>query len=170
MDEGDAKLRVQLERLKHYYGLEYEMIRAIAAFEHAAIRPLFVLNGGALVLYLGLVGALRRGEPSARFLDWTTGKYAMIAWAVGLICAYGATLLATRSQGRFRHQRGLEVEREEVRLGLAGKPENQLNDEITHANTTGNCDQSLAKWIGAGSLLAFLAGLWPALASILRWS
>ena len=41
MADDNSKLTMRLESLKHRYGLEYEMIRAIAAFEHAAIRPHF---------------------------------------------------------------------------------------------------------------------------------
>ena len=41
------------------YGLEYEMIRATAGFEHAALKPLFLLNGGALIVYFGLIASKR---------------------------------------------------------------------------------------------------------------
>jgi hypothetical protein len=82
----DADLPKKLERLKHTYGLEYEMIRATAAFEHATLRPLFILNGGALVAYLALLGAGR--------IDFPIGRLAVLAWAIGLIAAAVAAFLA----------------------------------------------------------------------------
>ena len=168
MDEDEAKLRKDLERLKHHYSLEYEMIRAINAFEHAALRPLFLLNGGALVVYLGLFGALRRADRSEQVIDWATGRLAVSVWAVGLVCATLATFFAAWSQFAFRKQRGREVDREEIRLAISNKKESEIADKIKSADKVANRARVVALVLGFASIALFLRGLWLAFDSILK--
>jgi hypothetical protein len=51
----EAKER-RLERLRHLHAQAIELTNATAAFEHAALAPPMLLNGGALVAVLALLG------------------------------------------------------------------------------------------------------------------
>ncbi|HMA87446.1 MAG TPA: hypothetical protein VKP89_01735 [Burkholderiales bacterium] len=129
------------------------MVRATNAFEQAALRPLFLLNGGALVVYLGLFGTLGRPNVARQALDWSLGKYAAIAWTAALAHATLAAYCGVRSQFGFRKQRGTEATVEEVRLGISDKAE---------------ANRFRRGMIGAGlvSFVLFLIGVWIAFASI----
>src|SRR5947209_8094438 len=114
----DNSVAKKLERLKHLYRLEYEMIRATAAFEHATIQPLFYLNGGALVVYLGLFGALHRNDGASGAINWSVGKFAVWLWIAGLCVATLTVFLGALSQLAFRKLRGQEILETEIELGL----------------------------------------------------
>ena len=48
----------KLERLKFKHAQSIELLRATTAFEHAALRLVFLMNGGALVAFVALFGSL----------------------------------------------------------------------------------------------------------------
>lgn len=72
---------------------ELELNRATAAFEHAVIAPLTLLNGGAAAAWLTFLGGGSEVEASA--------IYPALAWAVGLVLAVGAAALGWRRQRAF---------------------------------------------------------------------
>ena len=59
MTPDEEKAQRRLERLKFRIAHSIELIRATAAFEHAALRLPVILNSGALVAFLALIGALQ---------------------------------------------------------------------------------------------------------------
>lgn len=107
----DEPVKRNLERLKQ---IELEMIKATVAFEHAALRPPFLLNGGALVVYLALYGALSRGDSASSF-DRCYVYWAMSLWIVGLVVATIATGAGFWSQFSFRRHRGQQIKEAEAR-------------------------------------------------------
>lgn len=164
MPENDAELKKRLEELKHLYGLEYEMIRATAAFEHAALRPLFLLNGGSLVVYMGLFGALGKAQQAG--LDLSIGKYAVFLWIAGLLCAAVTAFFGARSQFAFRSHRGQQVLEMEIGLGIkAGSASEAATKSGTYAEK-GKCSRQVAIVTGIVSILLFTIGFWPAFISI----
>jgi hypothetical protein len=83
---GDGASSLTSEIYKAERAHELMLNQATSAFEHAAIAPLLVLNGGGAVAFLTLLGAV--SDPKAR-LSASTGWAiaAAVAWAVGLILA-----------------------------------------------------------------------------------
>ena len=165
MADDNSDLSKKLERLKHLYGLEYEMIRATAAFEHAAIRPLFILNGGALVVYLGLVGTLRRNDAQAA-IDFSVGQFAVYLWVAGLVLATLAVFLSALSQFKFRKVRGQEIVQAEIALGLHTGSASEAAQAIGSYGGQAVCYRQAAVVMGVASILLFMAGFWPAFQSI----
>jgi len=88
-------------RLEKYVGLrnhELELNRATAAFEHAALKPLTLLNGGATVAFLTLLGAVWK-EGNAPSIEWVGA--AIGSWCLGLVLAAVATAFGYFSQRAF---------------------------------------------------------------------
>ena len=73
---------------------EVMLNQATAAFEHAVLVPLTALNGGAIVAFLTLAGAVADKNPLPA--GWLVG--AGSAWALGLLAAAAATSCAFRQQ------------------------------------------------------------------------
>lgn len=154
MDE-DEITRHRLERLRR---MELEMIKATAAFEQAALKPTFLLNGGGLVVYLALYGALV-GSDKGFNLDQELAKWAMLLWVCGLVTAAVATALGAWSQFSFRKLRGQQVAETEARV------QNQGEDAARH-NERGQCfykrgarARFAAVVVGVVALLLFIAGV-----------
>jgi len=166
MPDDNSDLTMKLESLKHHYGLEYEMIRATAAFEHAAIRPLFILNGGALVVYLGLFGALRRNDSAQSNVDFSVGKFAVILWLVGLVLATLTVFIGAQSQFAFRKLRGQEILQAEIELGLQAGSASEAAQAGGKYGCQGACYRKCAVVAGVLSIILFMAAFWPAFLSI----
>jgi len=166
--ESNDSAQNRLERLKHLYGLEYEMIRATATFEHAAIRPLFILNGGALVVYLGLFGAINRNDGTSGAIDWSVGRFAVWLWIAGLVFAASTVFLGALSQFVFRKLRSQEIVQAEIEIGLHPGSRTEAAEASVKYGCEGSSYRKAAVAIGIVSLLSFVAGFWPAFQSIVR--
>ena len=142
------------------------MIRATAAFEHAAMRPLFYLNGGALVVYLGLFGALQRNDGAQAAMDFSVGKFAVCLWLLGLLFATFTAFLGVRSQFAFRKLRGQEIVQAEIELGLHTGSPSEAAQDIGGYGGRAVCSRRAAVVMGVVSIVLFMAGFWPAFHSI----
>lgn len=93
-DPLSADLAVHRAQRQH----ELELNRATAAFEHAVLQTLFLLNGGAAVALLTLLGAtgLEGGG-----LDGDGAVRAVVAWSAGVLVAAVATYLGYEAQRAF---------------------------------------------------------------------
>lgn len=158
----DDILKKQLERLKHAYGLEYEMIRVTGAFEHAALRPLFILNGGALVVYLGLYGALHKENA----INFSVGQFAAYAWVAGVVFATLTAFFGAWSQFAFRKLRGGETVLAEIELGLSNEPVSETTIQCGRYSAQGDGRRKAAVAMGCLSVLLFVLGFLPAFLSI----
>ena len=98
---------------------ELMLNEAVSRFEHARLAPLIALNGGAVVAFLTLLGALMGKDSGSHPNLWLSGV-AVAAWVVGLIAAALATTAATG------HQRAISAAhrlmREELEAALIDEP------------------------------------------------
>jgi len=80
----------EIERYKAMHAYVVELVRATVAFEHAAVKPLFILNGGALVVVFALLGAIWNDR----------GQFAEKRWLVAALVCWGRGALQERVTGR----------------------------------------------------------------------
>jgi hypothetical protein len=80
---------------------ELMLNQATAAFEHAVLAPLVLLNGGAIVAYLTLLGTLADNRPGLTVAQWLLSAAAVLGWAVGLRAAVTAARHGFLSQRNF---------------------------------------------------------------------
>ena len=156
----------EMARLHHYYDLEIEMVRAVHAFEHALLQPLFLLNGGGAVAYVALMGTLK-----AQGLLSHCAVAALVLWVAGLVLAVVGAAFAALSQFRFRNLRGLEAVLAERHTGLHDalfehRPSEQLRAEARKRSQQGRMYRRIAFVLGIASLLAFVVALIPAVTSL----
>jgi hypothetical protein len=151
-----------LEIYKGKYEHERDLAKATAAFEHAAIKPLFLLNGGALVAFMTFLGALNQArEPRIHFGErWAVA--ALFVWAAGLTYAAVATYYGYRAQEE--HFRLAKAERKGLEAGLRRQADEQCA-QMSKADKHGCLgkkyrDRAMAA--GAGSLLLFLCACFGA--------
>jgi hypothetical protein len=157
MDDKEFKQRYGLQQIEMQQGRLVELIKATAAFEHAALRPPFLLNGGALVVYLALFGALRSSEHGEINLYYSIA--AMTAWVVGLILSFSAVACAYYSQKRFEKAQRRLIETLDAEFAgnqrLAGNRDTERNME----SKRGHAYRKWATFLVAVSLLAFVVGV-----------
>lgn len=79
---------------------ELELNKATAAFEHAIVSALFLLNGGAVVAFLTLLGAAS-ANGSSLSVDLGFTVAAIVTWSVALVAAAAGVYLGYRSQQEF---------------------------------------------------------------------
>jgi hypothetical protein len=79
---------------------ELELNRATAAYEHAIVSPLFLLNGGAVVAFLTLLGTATKKE-STLSMDIAVATLAVFVWALSLLVAAAEVRAGYESQQRF---------------------------------------------------------------------
>lgn len=105
----------------------YEAVRAhermlneaASRFEHARLAPLIALNGGAVVAYLTLLGALMSKDSGSHPSLWLSAL-AVGAWVLGLVAAALATAAATGQQQAISAAHRLL--REELEAALIDEP------------------------------------------------
>ena len=76
---------------------EVELNRATAAFEHAVLAPLYLLNGGAAIAFLTLLGAAS-AEDSNLNVSTQLAVTAVGLWSLGLTMSALATWLGLQAQ------------------------------------------------------------------------
>jgi hypothetical protein len=117
VSEPDALSSLTTEVYKAHRAHELMLNEATSAFEHAAIAPLLLLNGGGAVAFLTLLGAV--SDPKARFsasIGWAVT--AAVAWAVGLVLGALAASFGLVSQRAFSKKH--RIERQQVERLLIG--------------------------------------------------
>ena len=145
------------EHINHALESRRQLRQATINFEHAALRVLFLLNGGALIAFLAFLGTDTAKELTSK----GTTDFALAAWLAGLILGGFAALFGYRSQFQFykahgdyqRFQIGLnEYPLEEDRSDQDSLREAREWSEWAHSN------RDRAHRFGFGSMLAFTAG------------
>ncbi len=89
------------EKYKAREARHLELIRATVAFEHAALRPTFLLNGGALIAVLTFLGHAWTRDGSWVAINKVSMIWAIISWALGVFTAGAATFFGYTSQHEF---------------------------------------------------------------------
>lgn len=108
MDDDQFRQLHGLQQIELQHRRSGELLKATAAFERAALRPPLLLNGGALVVYLALFGALRSRDPG--LIDVPFSIAAMVAWVLGLILSSSAVACAYYSQKAFEKGQRRRIE------------------------------------------------------------
>jgi hypothetical protein len=115
LTQADAGADREAEAYKAVRAHELTLNEAKAALERAVLAPLIALNGGAIVAFLTLLGALS-GKNSTLNVNTTLAAVAIAAailvWASGLIFAALAVVWASREQGQIN--KGYRLMRELV--------------------------------------------------------
>ena len=127
---------IELEHLKHALESRRQLRQAAMNFEHVALRPLYLLNGGGLVAFLTFLGT---GSTPDIDKGWVTGS--LVAWLIGLVLAGFTTIFAYRSQFHFYKAHG---DYQRVKVGLKEYP---VDDEISDEDLLkrGKCSSALAR-------------------------
>ena len=132
-----------LEKYKLDRKHELELNRATAAYEHATLRTFMVLNGGAAVAFLTLLGAVWNSDSRPIFV---LVIMAIGSWSVGMVLTAVATKRAYKGQQGYATAYHLRRQAEEVRR-LGGDAETLLRlglGNIDSADSLNN-DATVAK-------------------------
>jgi len=100
MDDTFLANEKRLARFKSELDRRLELLRATTAFEHAALKPTSLLNGGALVATLAIVGSFWREGSAPHTLPWLLWV-AVGVWSIGLVLSALASGFGYFSQWSF---------------------------------------------------------------------
>ena len=156
-DEGDKKRHVSEQFDRRWQAYRLELTRATTAFEHAAIRPLFLLNGGALIVVMAFLGAIwdDAKQPDLIMLYWSLGF-----WFVGLVLAAVVTIFGYRSQ--FAFLKATKKAIDAVDSAANEEPDEVMYESIREVKTQGELGEKLRTWaesLGVTSLVFFAVGV-----------
>lgn len=154
-----------------YLSMGQRLFDATAAFEHAMLKPLFLLNGGAAVVFLAFIGQVWPQLVSTDQLDPNvlSGLTTPLAiWSAGLAFGAIAVFAGYYSQQSFSEQFGGERREEKFRR--------EGNDTLasTHAKTAkfwgtiGTWTRRVGYLFILASLAAFVVGAREAIEAIVQ--
>lgn len=156
----------EIERYKAMQAYCLELVRATNAFEHAAVKPPFLLNGGALVVVLALLGAI--WKDTGNFAEKNLLVYALACWGVGLFFAAIAVALGYQSQFAFLKARHRELDAEHAKDANDKKEVSRKLHEQKIEGKRGVSWRAWARGCVGLSLLLFLAGVAVGFAALLK--
>lgn len=169
-DEGPPVADKKEGRDRFLYGEVTELLRATNAFEHAALRPPFLMNGGAVVVYLALYGTIITSESAAvrDSISTPLAIAAMAIWIVGLIAGASAVAFGYYSQFNFRKDGSAQIQgawaQEDGHTGKAGTHRAKAEEYGNKAHRQRQCAE--CGW--AVSIGCFVFGVILAILSILQ--
>ncbi len=134
----------KIEKFKADASHELELMRATIQFEHAAMRPAYLLNGGALIASLTYLG--HRHD-----LTMWAIIVAVALWLFGLLSAGLATQFGYKSQWSF-----LKAYRQKIDGNDAGKLQFSQNGHC-HRSKWSVCIFASLACFGAGSVFALVS-------------
>ena len=146
------------ERLRARDASELELLKATVAFEHAAIRPLYLLNGGAIIAALTFVGNVG-GSGSASTPVGSAIKLALGMWAAGLVAAFITTTSGYWSQLAFLKE---ARRRRDAELACIRGDREGAGRQTAKAECFGNRGAAYRRWgyaLGALSVGCFIVGV-----------
>jgi hypothetical protein len=175
-DTSPAPAATEIEAYKAVRAHEVMLNQATAAFEHAAIAPLLLINGGGAVAFLTLLGATSDKDAEFRVaLGWAVG--AIAAWSAGLIVAAGAATFGLLNQRAISKAHRLRRDvAEQTLLGKSPMGEALRPDDYSREEWNKNrlmekkrADEFGKQYGGAlwGSIACFVAGAICAAISVL---
>jgi hypothetical protein len=108
---AETKADFELERYKSEATYQIELLKATVAFEHAALKPLPLLNGGAIIAMLTFAG--NTASVTKPLIDGSALRMAVIAWSCGLVSAVLSLFAGYWSQHFFlkSHRREIEADK-----------------------------------------------------------
>ena len=168
--ETEEAVQARLERRRFHYNQSLEVLRATTAFEHAALRPAYMLNGGALIVFLALFGSVVTSNDPSQILDEPLAICAIGVWVLGLVGAASSTVLGYYSQLSFRHEGNARMH---GRRFWEEEKFVRVRSQIREAYKQGKCgvlQRRYAEYAILISGLFFLAGFTLAVLSISPWA
>ena len=147
----------EIERYKAMQAYQLELVRATNVFEHAALKPPFILNGGALVVMMALLGAI--WKDNGQLAEKGLLVYALACWGVGLFFAAIAAASGYQSQFAFLKARHRELDAEHANDARDRIEVRRNLSEQKAEGTRGVNWRTWAKVCVGFSLLLFLAGV-----------
>lgn len=152
-DDDSRSARGEIEIYRAVRAHELELNKAVAAFEHAVLAPLYLLNGGGVVAFLTLIGATS-GEGSSLQVGVSWSAAAVSAWALGLLAAAVATYWFFQAQRGFAG--GERIRRQDIEslvheeaAGLASAPTTTAK-RLAEAARRCQDRAELSLWISVG--------------------
>ena len=127
--------------------------------------PPFLLNGGALVVYLALLGGVtdKEGFP---LLDRGWATWAMWLWIGGLVIGSTATALGYFSQDAFRRHRDHEIQEQEAREEGNSKQVDERKADAKRLGDRGQWTRLVAGIAIIVSVCLFIGGVLTAVQSL----
>ncbi|MEK7303995.1 MAG: hypothetical protein AAB174_02985 [Pseudomonadota bacterium] len=156
----------EIERYKAMQAYRLELVRATNMFEHAALKPPFILNGGALVVVMALLGAIWKDH--GQFAERSLLVYALACWVIGLFFAAIAAASGYQSQFSFLKSRHRELDAEHAK---DKGDKNEVRRNLSDKKIEGERGENWRVWakVCAGlSLLLFLAGVTIGVTALLK--
>ena len=167
-EEEGAQAR--LERRRFHYNQALEVLRANIAFEHAALRPAYMLNGGALIVFLALFGTIITSDDPSQVLHEPLAIGAMVVWVLGLMGAVSSTVFGYYSQLAFRLEGDANMHAR--RFWEEGKIA-RVRGHFKEARKQGKCGQRQRRRAEFAILMSgifFISGFALAVLSISPWA
>jgi len=172
MTDGSSSSDRVLEKYKARCAHEGWLNQATAEFERAALQPLFLLNGGAVIALLTLLGAiLEKAKAGAVTIRFELIEVALGIWCAGLAAAAVTTITGYLTQRDF--SRWARIRREITEGELPGSASGLSKDAIWRKEIESENDvervrkfQQGAYCFGAASVALFIIGAFVALFSI----
>lgn len=146
MDEDELERARELEGFKLRIQSVLILQQATSAFEHAALKPPFLLNGGALIVALPFLGAVAASSDERFSIE----NVDLVWWAIG-VWAFGLTLAAIATALGFAHQLNFYSEGTKMLAGEKDEADAFAKTATTYRKWAYGC------WIF--SLFSFLAGV-----------
>lgn len=176
MAKKDPEDHFTLEKYKLDRQHELELNRATAAYEHATLRTLMVLNGGAAAAFLTLLGAVWSSGPRPSFAFVVL---AILAWSLGMMVTALATKQAYEGQQGYSKAYRLRRQAEELRrlgeeaISRLGLEAEASTERLNHkaSKVRGKAGSRITRafgWIN-GAIVFFFLGLAFALLSMSPW-
>lgn len=159
----DPPSRVIPELRKEWYNAKearhLELMKATIAFEHAVLRPAFLLNGGASVAALTFLGNVKAAP------DWPI-LCAVGSWALGVTLASFSAAAGYQAQHRYLKRFRRLSEAEEIKMGVYTQDEamarpsriEKKEQEAKEHEAKAEWHQRLWKWLFIFSYAMFGAG------------
>lgn len=147
----------EIERYKAMQAYCLELVRATNAFEHAATKPPFILNGGALVVVMALLGAI--WKDNGNIVEKNLLVYAILCWGFGLFFAGVGVAFGYLSQFAFLKARHRELDAEHAK---DANKHDEVGRKLCEQKIEGERGINRRAWAKAFiglSLLLFLGGL-----------
>jgi len=154
----EEEQRKQLEQLKHALESSRQLRQATMNFEHAALKPLFLLNGGALIAFIAFLGS-----DAGRIMNRDLVISALVCWAIGLLFAAVAVLYGYGSQFAFykAHGHNLCLKFKIYEYEPIERPvlEEKARSDYERESNWGNHRRHKSHVTGVLSLLSFAIGV-----------
>ena len=166
---GQTEFAVEIYNAVKDHELEFN--RATAAFEHAALRPGIILNGGAAAAFVTLLGAVAKttesdGIGSTIDFGWASG--AIIVWTAGLVFAAVALGFGWHSQRSYTRYMKRQRAALEYQFGRDTVAAGAIYNDSKQDARDGKISQTSAFRCGILTYGAFVVGVSAALISILK--